>query len=140
METTTAKTTKVKVRIVERGGGSDGSSGSGGSSGDGSGGGGEERGMYVYSGWVYHLGTNPIGRQYCHLRFLFIKGKFVKMYKRDPQDHPGIKHIRKGVIGPTLMVEELGRRKINNGDIYVLRFYNRLDETKKGEVSYSFHL
>ena len=90
METTTAKTTKVKVRIVEREGGSDGSSGSGGSSGDGSGGGGEERGVYVYSGWVYHLGTNSIGRQYCHLRFLFIKGKFVKMYKRDPQDHPGI--------------------------------------------------
>ncbi|KAF9662798.1 hypothetical protein SADUNF_Sadunf18G0091800 [Salix dunnii] len=120
METTKPKTTKVKVRIVEREGGSDGSSGSGGSSG---------------YGWVYHLGTNSIGRQYCHLRFLFIKGKFVKMYKRDPQDHPGIKHIRKGVIGPTLMVEELGRRKINNGDIYVLRFYNRLDETKKGEIA-----
>jgi len=116
METTTTKTTKVKVRIVEREGGSDGSSGSwessggggggsggggggsggggggGGSGGGGSGGGGggEERGIYVYSGWVYHLGTNSIGRQYCHLRFLFIKGKYVQMYKRDPQDHPGI--------------------------------------------------
>jgi hypothetical protein len=115
METTTTKTTKVKVRIVEREGGSDGSSGSwessgggsgrggsggggggsgrgggGGGGGSGGGGGGEERGIYVYSGWVYHLGTNSIGRQYCHLRFLFIKGKYVQMYKRDPQDHPGI--------------------------------------------------
>ncbi|KAJ6958309.1 START domain-containing protein [Populus alba x Populus x berolinensis] len=183
MESTTTKTTKVKVRIVEREGGSDGSSGSGESSGasgggggggsgggggggggSGSGGGGEERAIYVYSGWVYHLGTNSIGRQYCHLRFLFIKGKYVQMYKRDPQDHPGIvdlsavvgllealrfinvgiapamrfvvvdvKHIRKGVIGPTLKVEELGRRKLNHGDFYVLRFYNQLDETKKGE-------
>lgn len=151
MESTTTKTTKVKVRIVEREGGSDGSSGSGessgggggiggggsggGGSGSGSGGGGEERAIYVYSGWVYHLGTNSIGRQYCHLRFLFIKGKYVQMYKRDPQDHPGIKHIRKGVIGPTLKVEELGRRKLNHGDIYVLRFYNQLDETKKGEIA-----
>ncbi|KAK1292982.1 hypothetical protein QJS10_CPB17g00248 [Acorus calamus] len=33
------------------------------------------------------------------------------------------------------MVEELGRRRINEGDFYVLRFYNRLDETKKGEIA-----
>ncbi|KAJ6362074.1 hypothetical protein OIU78_002470 [Salix suchowensis] len=31
------------------------------------------------------------------------------------------------------MVEELGRRKVNHGDVYIVRFYNRLDETKKGE-------
>ncbi|KAJ6406902.1 hypothetical protein OIU85_017057 [Salix viminalis] len=85
METTTLAT-KVKV---ERDGGSDGSSGSGSSSSGGDGGG-EERGVYMYSGWVYHLGTNSIGHQYCHLRFMFIKGKYVEMYKRDPQEHPGI--------------------------------------------------
>ncbi|KAG5243777.1 protein ENHANCED DISEASE RESISTANCE [Salix suchowensis] len=130
METTTLAT-KVKV---ERDGGSDGSSGSGSSSSGGDGGG-EERGVYMYSGWVYHLGTNSIGHQYCHLRFMFIKGKYVEMYKRDPQEHPGIKPIRKGVIGPTLMVEELGRRKVNHGDVYIVRFYNRLDETKKGEIA-----
>lgn len=112
------------------------------------------------------------------------------------------KPIRKGVVGPTLMVEELGRRKVNDGvkflhtilfaftklnwlyvhfdgngmfclklgtisfdlgehfhfisflnlmeakyffcllpqDLYVLRFYNRLDEARKGEVSYSFEV
>ncbi|CAL5374341.1 unnamed protein product [Camellia sinensis] len=44
-----------------------------------------------------------------------------------------MKPIRRGVVGYTLMVEELGRRKVNHGDVYVLRFYNRLDETKKGE-------
>ncbi|KAA8535290.1 hypothetical protein F0562_030293 [Nyssa sinensis] len=95
----------------------------------------EERGAFEYSGWVYHLGTNSIGHEYCHLRFLCIRGKHVEMYKRDPEDCPGIKPIRRGVVGHTFMVEELGRRKVNNGDIYVLRFYNRLDESKKGEIA-----
>ncbi|KAG4136770.1 hypothetical protein ERO13_D07G028500v2 [Gossypium hirsutum] len=45
------------------------------------------------------------------------------------------KPIRKGVIGPTLMVEELGRRKVNDGDLYVIQFYNRLDESNKGEIA-----
>ncbi|OIW18617.1 hypothetical protein TanjilG_13369 [Lupinus angustifolius] len=94
-----------------------------------------ERGKFEYFGWVYHLGVNSIGHQYCHLRFLFIRGKYVAMYKRDPHEHPSIDPIRKGIIGPTLMVEELGRRKVNSGDLYVLRFYNRLDETKKGEIA-----
>ncbi|KAK7265139.1 hypothetical protein RJT34_32755 [Clitoria ternatea] len=96
---------------------------------------GGSRGIFEYFGWVYHLGVNSIGHEYCHLRFLFIKGKYVSMYKRDPHDNPAIKPIRQGVVGPTLMVEELGRRKVNNGDLYVLRFYNRLDETKKGEIA-----
>ncbi|RDX62647.1 Protein ENHANCED DISEASE RESISTANCE 2-like protein, partial [Mucuna pruriens] len=105
-----------------------------------SGSGGSERsedsgGIFEYFGWVYHLGINSIGHEYCHLRFLFIRGKSVAMYKRDPHENPGIKPIRQGVAGPTLMVEELGRRKVNNGDLYVLRFYNRLDETKKGEIA-----
>ncbi|XP_057749900.1 protein ENHANCED DISEASE RESISTANCE 2 [Arachis stenosperma] len=95
----------------------------------------DEKGLFEYFGWVYHLGVNSIGHEYCHLRFLFIRGKNVFMYKRDPHDNPGIKPIRQGVVGPTLMVEELGRRKVNNGDVYVLRFYNRLDEAKKGEIA-----
>ncbi|PNX96312.1 lipid binding protein [Trifolium pratense] len=107
--------------------------GVGGGGGEGSGGGGGG-GMFEYFGWVYHLGVNSIGHEYCHLRFLFIRGKYVSMYKRDPHENPGIKPIRQGVIGPTLMVEELGRRKVNNGDFYVIRFYNRLDETRKGEL------
>ncbi|KAJ4846793.1 hypothetical protein Tsubulata_014108 [Turnera subulata] len=98
-------------------------------------GGGEDRGIFEYFGWVYHLGTNSIGHQYCHLRFLFIRGKFVEMYKRDPHENPGIKPIRAGVISPSLVVEELGRRKVNHGDVYVIRFYSRLDETKKGEIA-----
>ncbi|KAM1263381.1 hypothetical protein ACFX13_029053 [Malus domestica] len=96
-------------------------------------------GMFEYFGWVYHLGVNTLGHEYCHLRFLFIRGKYVEMYKRDPHENPGIRPIRRGAVGPTLMVEELGRRKVNHGgkggDIYVLRFYNRLDETKKGEIA-----
>ncbi|KAK7291984.1 hypothetical protein RIF29_07580 [Crotalaria pallida] len=96
---------------------------------------GDEKGTFEYFGWVYHLGVNSIGHQYCHLRFLFIRGKYVAMYKRDPHEYPSIKPIRKGVAGPTLMVEDLGRRKVNNGDLYVLRFYNRLDEAKKGEIA-----
>ncbi|KAL0288385.1 UNVERIFIED_CONTAM: protein ENHANCED DISEASE RESISTANCE 2-like, partial [Sesamum calycinum] len=89
---------------------------------------------FEYSGWVYHVGVNSIGHEYCHFRFLRIRGRYVEMYKRDPSEHPGIKPIRRGVIGHTLMVEELGRRKVHHGDVYVLRFYNRL-ETKKGEIA-----
>ncbi|TQD93564.1 hypothetical protein C1H46_020835 [Malus baccata] len=46
--------------------------------------------MFEYFGWVYHLGVNSIGHEYCHLRFLFIRGKYVEMYKRDPHENPGI--------------------------------------------------
>ncbi|XP_068651507.1 protein ENHANCED DISEASE RESISTANCE 2-like isoform X2 [Aristolochia californica] len=95
----------------------------------------EEKSGLEYFGWIYHLGVNSIGHEYCHLRFLFLRGRSVQMYKRDPHENPGIKPIRKGIIGPTLMVEELGRRKVHNGDLYVLRFCNRLDETKKGEIA-----
>ncbi|XP_006659442.2 protein ENHANCED DISEASE RESISTANCE 2 [Oryza brachyantha] len=87
------------------------------------------------SGWVYHLGVNSIGHEYHHLRFLVISGKTVAMYKRDPSKHPGIQPIRKGIVSHTLMVEELGRRITSHGDLYVLRLYNRLDQTKKGEIA-----
>ncbi|CAN1318642.1 Protein ENHANCED DISEASE RESISTANCE 2 [Linum perenne] len=50
----------------------------------------KERGVDEYFGWVYHLGTSSIGYVYCYLRFLFIRGKIVEMYKRDPHQHPGI--------------------------------------------------
>ncbi|XP_052199680.1 protein ENHANCED DISEASE RESISTANCE 2 isoform X2 [Diospyros lotus] len=101
----------------------------------GSSGGAEERTRFEYFGWVYHLGVNSLGHEYCHLRFLFIRGKHVEMYKRDPHKQPGIKPIRRGVVGHTLMVEELGRRKVNDGEFYVLRFYNRLDDSRKGEIA-----
>ncbi|KAI3782918.1 hypothetical protein L2E82_12977 [Cichorium intybus] len=45
---------------------------------------------FEYFGWVYHLGTNSIGREFCHLRFLYIRQKYVMMYKRDPHESPGI--------------------------------------------------
>ncbi|KAK9100412.1 hypothetical protein Scep_023842 [Stephania cephalantha] len=102
---------------------------------NGEGGSEDKEGVFEYFGWVYHLGVNSIGHEYCHLRFLFLRGKYVEMYKRDPHEYPGIKPIRKGVVGHTLMVEELGRRKVAHGDLYALRFYNRLDETKKGEIA-----
>ncbi|GAB4828180.1 hypothetical protein Ancab_035097 [Ancistrocladus abbreviatus] len=90
---------------------------------------------FEYFGWVYHLGVNKFGHVFCHLRFLFIRGKYVEMYKRDPHENPGISPIRRGVAGHTLMVEEVGRRKVGIVDLYVLRFYNRLDESKKGEIA-----
>lgn len=68
-----------------KGGGSSESGGSENGSGDGFG-----RTRFEYFGWVYHLGTNSIGREFCHLRFLYIKGKYVIMYKRDPNENPGI--------------------------------------------------
>lgn len=93
------------------------------------------RDSFEYYGWVYHLGVNSIGHEYCHLRFLLIRGKYVQLFKRDPHEEADIKPIRKGVVSHTLMVEELGRKKVNHGDLYVIRFYNRLDETKKGEIA-----
>lgn len=45
---------------------------------------------FEYFGWVYHLGVNSIGREYCHLRYLCIRGKYVEMYKRDPRENPGV--------------------------------------------------
>ncbi|WVZ92763.1 hypothetical protein U9M48_038805 [Paspalum notatum var. saurae] len=97
--------------------------------------GGSGRSTAEFSGWVYHLGVNTIGHEYCHLRFLVIRGKVVAMYKRDPHDNPGLEPIRMGAVSHTLMVEELGRRRVNHGDVYVLRLYNRLDQTKKGEIA-----
>ncbi|KAI0504766.1 hypothetical protein KFK09_015719 [Dendrobium nobile] len=88
-----------------------------------------------YSGWVYHLGVNSIGHEYFHLRFLWLRGNWVVMYKRDPHDDPGTRPIRKGFVSHSLMVEELGRKEINSGEFYAIRFYNRLDETKKGEIA-----
>lgn len=99
----------------------------------------DERGgnndAFEYFGWVYHLGVNSIGHEYCHLRFLYIRGKYMEMYKRDPHENHGTKPIRRGVITHTLMVEEIGRRRFDHGDLYVLRLYNRLDESKRGEIA-----
>jgi hypothetical protein len=50
----------------------------------------EDKDRGYFGGWVYHLGVNSIGREYCHLRFLYIRGKYVCMYKRDPHDNPAI--------------------------------------------------
>ncbi|KAJ9551004.1 hypothetical protein OSB04_015049 [Centaurea solstitialis] len=113
--------------------------GGGGSSGSGEDSGKEEkvvgRPKFEHSGWVYHLGTRSIKRESCHRRFLHIKGKYVMMYKRDPNEHSGTKPIRRGVVGHTLVLEELGRRRVNDDDLYVLKFSNRLDEEKKGEIA-----
>lgn len=43
-----------------------------------------------YGGWVYHLGVNTVGHEYCHLRFLVLRGTYIAMYKREPEEHPGI--------------------------------------------------
>ncbi|XP_052621676.1 protein ENHANCED DISEASE RESISTANCE 2 [Lactuca sativa] len=114
--------------------GGGGSSGSGGDSGPEEKNAGSSRSKFEHSGWVYHLGTNSIKRESCNRRFLHIKGKYVMMYKRDPHEHSGTKPIRRGVVGHTLKLEELGCRKVNDGDLYVLKFSNRLDEEKKGEI------
>ncbi|KAL4334130.1 hypothetical protein GQ457_07G044540 [Hibiscus cannabinus] len=97
----------------------------------------EEKGLLVYTGWVYHVGINSIGHEFCHQRYLFIRGKYVEMHRRDPQENPGSKPLRKGIIGPTLTVEETGIRKIGNEELYTIQFYNRLDETKKGEIGFT---
>ncbi|CAN1328144.1 Protein ENHANCED DISEASE RESISTANCE 2 [Linum perenne] len=92
-----AAITETEVTVRKARGGSIGSEkemfdGGGSSSGSGSSGKTEdkEKGAFEYFGWIYHLGTNSIGHEYCHLRFLFIRGKYVEMYKRDPHENPGL--------------------------------------------------
>ncbi|KAL0403942.1 UNVERIFIED_CONTAM: hypothetical protein Sradi_2035000 [Sesamum radiatum] len=46
--------------------------------------------LFEYFGWVYHVGVNSIGQEFCHFRYLFIRGTYVEMYKRDPHEKPGI--------------------------------------------------
>ncbi|XP_039059992.1 protein ENHANCED DISEASE RESISTANCE 2-like [Hibiscus syriacus] len=98
-------------------------------------GGEDDKGLLIYSGWVYHVGNNSIGHEFCHHRFLYIKGKYVEMHRRDPEENPGSKPMRKGIIGPSLTVEETGIRKVGNEELYTIQLYNRLDETKKGEIA-----
>ncbi|KAL2249530.1 UNVERIFIED_CONTAM: hypothetical protein Sindi_2426700, partial [Sesamum indicum] len=45
--------------------------------------------LFEYFGWVYHVGVNSIGQEFCHFRYLFIRGTYVEMYKRDPHEKPG---------------------------------------------------
>ncbi|KAJ8750512.1 hypothetical protein K2173_015663 [Erythroxylum novogranatense] len=59
----------------------------------------KERGLFEYFGWVYHIGTNKIGHEYCHHRFMFIRGKYVEMYKRDPHENPGIVFVAACYLG-----------------------------------------
>lgn len=47
-----------------------------------------DRGVPAYAGWVYHVGTNSLGYQFCTDRFLVIKGKYVTMFKRNPVEYP----------------------------------------------------
>uniref|UniRef100_A0A0D6R473 START domain-containing protein n=1 Tax=Araucaria cunninghamii TaxID=56994 RepID=A0A0D6R473_ARACU len=96
-----------------------------------------ELGRAHFGGWVYHMGVNSFGRQFCHLRYLLIRGKYVEMYKRDPEKHTDKRPIRRGVASQYMMVEDIGLRKINGGDFYVLRIYSRVDDTKKGEIACS---
>lgn len=91
-------------------------------------------GVRAYVGWVYHVGTNSLGYQYCHARYLVIKGKYVTMFKRDPGNSPQAVPIRRGVVGPHLMVEEVGRQIYHGRALYVLKIYSRLDHSRQGEV------
>ncbi|CAK9877743.1 unnamed protein product [Sphagnum jensenii] len=86
-------------------------------------------------GWVYHVGTNSLGCQFCHARYLVIKGKHITMFKRNPIDYPQAVPIRMGVVGHHLMVEEVGRKTYHRRALYVLRIYSRLDHSRQGEFA-----
>ncbi|KAJ7523493.1 hypothetical protein O6H91_18G051900 [Diphasiastrum complanatum] len=87
----------------------------------------------TYGGWVYHMGLNSLGYQFCHARYLLIKGKYAVMFKRDPSEYPGRKPIRQGVVGQYLMVEEIGRQIYHGRVLYLLKIYSRMDHTKQGQ-------
>ncbi|MCO5561854.1 hypothetical protein L7F22_015479 [Adiantum nelumboides] len=87
----------------------------------------------IYEGLVYHMGVNRLGYQFCHPRFLRIRGTFVEMYKKEPTR--GHRPIRQGVAGQFLKIDDLGRRRFENEDFYVLKISNALDGTTKGEIA-----
>eukprot|EP00249_Psilotum_nudum_P018130 c26651_g1_i2 orf=256-1899(+) len=89
----------------------------------------------VYQGVVFHVGVNSVGHQFCHLRYLRVRGKYVEMFKRDPMAHPSEKPIRRGVVGQFLVVEELGRQKVNDMDLYVLKISSRVDDKRMGQIA-----
>ena len=41
-----------------------------------------------YEGWLYHVGVNSLGYQFCRSRYLVIKGNRVEMYTANPQERP----------------------------------------------------
>lgn len=87
----------------------------------------------IYEGPVYHIGVNRLGHHFCHPRFLRIRGTFVEMYKKEPAR--GHKPIRQGVVGQFLKIEDVGRKRFENEDFYVLKISNALDGTTKGEIA-----
>lgn len=87
----------------------------------------------IYQGPVYHIGVNRVGRHFCHLRFLRISGIYVEMFKKEPQSDT--KPIRRGIAGRFLKVEDLGRRVVEDNDLYVLKLSNSLDNTTQGEIA-----
>ncbi|KAG6548451.1 hypothetical protein Mapa_009938 [Marchantia paleacea] len=95
----------------------------------------EQRESAAYAGWVYHVGLNSLGYPFCHGRFLVIKGKYVTMYKHDPQDQPRTVPLRTGFVGQHLMVEEVGRQIYHGRALYVLRIFSRMDHSRQGEFA-----
>ncbi|XP_024391660.1 protein ENHANCED DISEASE RESISTANCE 2 [Physcomitrium patens] len=94
-----------------------------------------DRGVPAYAGWVYHVGTNSLGYQFCTERFLVIKGHYVTMFKRNPVEYPRAVPIRSGIVGTHLMVEEVGRQIYQGRALYVMRIFNRLDHSRQGEFA-----
>eukprot|EP00246_Nothoceros_aenigmaticus_P012192 TRINITY_DN3653_c0_g1_i3.p1 TRINITY_DN3653_c0_g1~~TRINITY_DN3653_c0_g1_i3.p1 ORF type:complete len:725 (+),score=125.57 TRINITY_DN3653_c0_g1_i3:628-2802(+) len=90
-----------------------------------------------YAGWVFHLGTNSLGISFCHARFLKIERNYVTMYKRDPQESSNSVPLRKGRIGPYLLVEDLGRQIYHDRILYGLRIFSRIDHTRQGRFGCS---
>eukprot|EP00249_Psilotum_nudum_P005386 c18824_g1_i1 orf=416-2629(+) len=90
----------------------------------------------AYEGWLYHVGGSSLGYTFCHARYLRIKGKYVEMYKRDPNERPR-KPVRKGIVGQYLMAEELGRRMYHGKALYIFRIYSLVDHNKQGKLACS---
>ncbi|XP_024522558.1 protein ENHANCED DISEASE RESISTANCE 2 [Selaginella moellendorffii] len=84
----------------------------------------------AYAGWVYHVGINSKDLQYCHARYLVIKGRCVDMYKRDPQEEPGLQPMKKGIVRHNLMVAEIGRQIVYGRVLYGMKIHSKRDHSK----------
>ncbi|KAH7280404.1 hypothetical protein KP509_37G065600 [Ceratopteris richardii] len=90
----------------------------------------------LFEGWLYHVGTTCLGYQVCRSRYLIIRGKYVALYSCDPRTRHQ-KPMQRGILGRSMMVEDLGCQKFRGRALYVLRIYSLLDFSKQGKLACS---
>eukprot|EP00850_Spirogloea_muscicola_P015244 SM000115S23923 [mRNA] locus=s115:187998:194068:- [translate_table: standard] len=87
--------------------------------------------MATFEGWIYIVGTNVLGLQYCKSRFMRIQGRTIAMFKRDPTHFPQ-EPVRVGMVGRTMVAKDMGRGIYKDKVLYILRLYDKVHPKYEG--------